>query len=116
MRPYKTIGSRNVIFSDKKYIEINKAFQPNDYRALEDILPNSAIRGSIAWYNKKKYLCTKELNRYHVYKSIAQFLANNRQDMFRIMYLVPFKELPFHINEKNLECLTVIKWRLIIGK
>ena len=110
------MGSRNVIFDDKKYIEINRAFQPNDYKSLEDILPTSAIQRSIAWYNKKKYLCKKELNRYHVYKSLAQFLANNRQDMFRIMYLVPFKKLPFYINEKNLECLTIIKWRLIIGK
>lgn len=95
---------------------LDDRYTQEEYRLLENLLPEGPVKRDLKRYNIKGYIYLKERTTPFLYKGIANYIKRNTRYMYHIIYWLKFKDLALHINHKGEDCRICVKWRLMIKK
>lgn len=97
-----------IAYTKEEYRILYDLFEDKTKRIAQGIL--QAAEGKVPIMLETWYGTTYE------YLTIEKAIESEFRYHYKMMYELPFDELPLHINDQGIIDGAVIKWRLLIGK
>lgn len=103
-----------------KFKKLEEKFTKEEYTLLFGKINGSNLFKSVLELNviknERKILKKHSKKVTTFYTGIADYVYCMIPDFFKLLYVLPLKDMPLHINSKESCVATIASWRLEIGK
>jgi hypothetical protein len=98
-------------------MKLDQIYTTEEYQQLVDTLPKQSILClRLKQFLDKKHIYIRDHEKSFVYKSISQYMSGFSPPAYEVMYCTYFNDLALFVNNEDVTCKAVLKWRLFINK